>query len=212
MSHKLIIFITPKDSNGFLMLDSGVNIIGSYTTSQDRNDALLFSIPDEVSNGNGARLRLERRDYIPLEVRGILWLNVDGTAILEVDDYHLQLKEVTPPPPPPPPFPMEPETIIKAIHSTGNYDLSTKEGCGKYTEACVIALHMGHSSVWGHIRKFGAQNQWNGHAVDAIMLLNGVGDTKAGIYDIIFNSESSGAKPSFQFKGGPNPDLWYYPA
>lgn len=84
----------------------------------------------------------------------------------------------------------------------------TEEGCGRFTEACCAALHE-INPQWGHIKKVGAQNQFNGHAVDAIQLLAG---EQKGIYDIIVDSESPNAKPSFNRKGDPEPALFFFPA
>jgi hypothetical protein len=87
------------------------------------------------------------------------------------------------------------------------HDLTTKEGCGRFTEACCAALHA-VNPLWGHIKKSGAQNQFNGHAVDAIQLLAGEGN---GIFDIIFDSESPSAKAQFIRKGDPEPALFLRP-
>ena len=55
--------------------------------------------------------------------------------------------------------------IIKAVYGDGTaWDLTTHEGSGDFTNACVIAL----PGEWGHFGKSGAQTQHNGHAVDAI--------------------------------------------
>jgi hypothetical protein len=62
------------------------------------------------------------------------------------------------------------------------------------------------------VKKVGAQNNYNGHAVDALQLLKDTKDTKAGIYDIIFSSESPEAKIVFNRADDPAPNLWYYPA
>lgn len=48
-----------------------------------------------------------------------------------------------------------------------SYDLSTDEGCGLFIEG-VVAVLQGVDSQWGHLRKYGSQTQFNGHAVDAI--------------------------------------------
>jgi hypothetical protein len=54
---------------------------------------------------------------------------------------------------------------IEEIFRNGNFNLSTLAGCGVFVEAVVNAL----PDKWGHIRKSGAQTQYNGHAVDAIL-------------------------------------------
>jgi len=109
-------------------------------------------------------------------------------------------------------MPSDPAGIVNWTYKHGTFNLGTKEGCGKFTEACCTNLHTTHSALWGHIRKSGAQNQYNGHAVDAVQLSSAVGGTNAGIYDLIFSTESPQAKPTFNPVGDPRPDLWYYPA
>ena len=182
-----------------------------------------FTIPDGVPDSNGAALR-GPATFAPSEIRGILILNgVD--SFLRVDDIHFVKEKVCPDPtpvPPTPPTATDPFSIIKAVYAAGHYDLSTKDGCGRFNEDCVTALHQRHSDKWGHIQKFPPQNHYpeqpyvpggKVHAVDANMLLTDAPDgTKAGIYDIVFDSESPNAQPAFNFKGAPDPLLWYYPA
>jgi hypothetical protein len=179
-----------------------------------------------VPSENGAALR-GPANWSPRQVRGILILDGDD-SFLRVDDVHFTEDKVCPDPapvppiPPQPPLPKDPLDIIKAVYAAGHYDLSSKAGCGQFNEACVTALHNNHSDQWGHIQKFPPQNHWpeqpytpggKVHAVDANMLLEDAPDgTKAGIYDIITDSESANAKPAFNFSGPPNPALWYYPA
>jgi hypothetical protein len=73
-------------------------------------------------------------------------------------------------------------------------------------------LHTESSGYWGHIAKQPGQNQYNGHAVDAVMLPLNIPGTAAGIYDIIFSSVSAEAKPVFNMAGPPEYEKWYYPA
>jgi hypothetical protein len=115
-----------------------------------------------------------------------------------------------PVPIPPQPDPTTPLGIIKQVYATGLYDLRTKEGCGKFTEACCTALHEKLSASYGHLRKSGAQNQYNGHAVDALQRL--VPMLESGVFDIIQSSESPEAKPAYNKAGDSEPDKWYYPA
>lgn len=50
-----------------------------------------------------------------------------------------------------------------------NFNLTTNEGCGLYTEALVKHLrNMGHVKV-GHLKKNPGQTQYNGHANDAFL-------------------------------------------
>lgn len=53
------------------------------------------------------------------------------------------------------------------------FDLTTNEGCGKYTETWVkYAQNHGYSLV-GHLRKNPSQTQYNGHANDAFLYADG---------------------------------------
>lgn len=100
--------------------------------------------------------------------------------------------------------------IVNSVYARGGFDLSTKEGCGVFTEAVVIELRQ-HDADWGHIRKSGAQNhvvdpQGNWHAVDALMHRN-----DGAVFDIVSDSESVNARPSWQTKGTAPVSLWYAP-
>lgn len=78
------------------------------------------------------------------------------------------------------------------------YDLSSQEGCGQYTEAFVEeAQYKGFKRV-GHLKKNPSQTQYNGHAIDAILYREGVGPE--GLYqaiDLIGNAESNHAVANF---------------
>lgn len=214
---KLLIFPSPIDSRCQLTLDNGTTIAGKPDVHSSGRPGQSFELPDSAPNGNGCLLFISKDKYVPLLQRGILMIE-DPNAFVIADDFHLALDKVCPEIPPIPPIPPipnpsnEPIDIINQVYATGLYDLNTKDGCGKFTEACCTQLHARHSTGWGHIRKVGAQNNYNGHAVDAIQLNVKVGNTNADVYDIIISSESSDAKPSFNSKGPFNQSLWYYPA
>jgi hypothetical protein len=199
-------------------------IVGQPDTHSSGRHGVSFTIPDGVPDQNGANLT-GPPTWSPKLIRGRLVLNGDDCQLL-VDDVTYTEDKVCPDPvppiPPQPPLAKDPFGIIKAVYAGGHYDLSTKAGCGTFNEDCVTALHTAHSTKWGHIQKFPPQNHWpeepyvpggKVHAVDANMLLTDAPDgTKAGIYDIVFDSESPNAQPAFNFKGAPDPLLWYYPA
>lgn len=226
MSHQLIIFTDPPDANCFLTTDSGVNLIGRTATHSSGRLGIGFNIPDGQPEIQGALLRIEKQNWIPMEMRGILELKQDNTALFITDDFHLIPKPIVPPFVPPPvlvpPIVLNetPIQIINRVYRESRYLLSTKEGCGTFTEACEKELHDKHSTYWGHIKKIPPQNHYpeepyvpggNVHAVDALMLLHDVGETNAGIYDIVSSSESDAAKPQLLYKGTPNPEIWYHP-
>lgn len=164
---------------------------------------------------NGARVTISNPDdYYDLSFRGILDLHYNGEiAGLIVDDCQLIKKPPSPTPPQPqPPASNKAIDIINEVFNEHQFNLATKDGCGKFTEECCKRLHERNSPQWGHLRKSGAQNQYNGHAVDAIQLLVNSFDTTAGIYDIITDSESPNAKPALNFASNADPGKWYYPA
>lgn len=80
------------------------------------------------------------------------------------------------------------------------FDLSHAVGCGAYIEAFVRhAQSNGYPKV-GHLRKYGGQTQYNGHAVDAFLYRQAASVTNP-LYqavDIIANAESPNARPAFQ--------------
>jgi hypothetical protein len=216
----MFIYSTPPQAVVTLTLDSGAVITGQATTANGRSDAHRLTIPSGTP-GQGATLNVSCDGHTPFEGRGVLATPAAGDVRLILDDIRLvkaapvqQPKPATATQPqtaasgPTPTTSKDPQAIINAIFASGAHSLATKEGCGRFTEACCAALHE-VDPMWGHIKKSGAQNQFNGHAVDAIQLLTG--ETR-GIYDIIFDSESPNAKPSFNRKGDPDGVLWFFPA
>lgn len=94
-------------------------------------------------------------------------------------------------------------TQLEELHRTfwnnfnSQFNLSTNEGCGKYTEGWVkYAQNHGFSKV-GHLKKNPSQTQYNGHAVDAFLYADGT-DNDEGLFqavDLIGGAE------------GPNPTI-----
>lgn len=222
-----IVFVDPKSVVGVLTLDNGLVLKSHHVTHSSGRPGIGFDIPDDAPNGNGAQLVLTADGYYDEVKRGILWLDRDaGSAFLEFDDFRLIQKPVPCPDPEPEPIPdpspaKDPLGIINEVYKTGKYKLSTKEGCGEFTEECCNQLHDRHSKFWGHIQKFPPQNCWppddgnpetKHHAVDAIMLMVNDKGTEAGIYDIILDTESDNAEPQFIKTDNVNTSLWYYPA
>lgn len=208
----LFIYTTPDEATVTLTLDSGELITGSPPmTANGRDDAHRLQIPPNTTGG--ALLEVTAADQVPFTVRGLMIPPTGpGTeAHFQLDDVHLA---DLPPPPALPPKPnpnLDPFAIIQAIYEQGTYDLSTKQGCGEYTEACCLNLFMQQSRLWAHIRKEPAQNQWQGHAVDAIQLFVTAGTTGPGIYDIILDTESPNAQPAWSYRGPADPNLWMSP-
>ncbi|HXU01593.1 MAG TPA: hypothetical protein VN903_11410 [Polyangia bacterium] len=217
MPYAFVLYPTPLDAHVTLKPDSGGAVAGIPYSDASGRPGQLCTVADGVPTGQGAELNLEAPGYVSLRLRGFLQLK-DGVGRLQVDDYTLPAEPAAPAPGPTPPpatggSPLE---IINRVYAATNPNLATAAGCGKFTEDCCDALHVEHSPMWGHIAKTEGQNQFNGHAVDALMLLANVstasGGTTAGIYDIIFSSASFEAKPVFNYVEPPNYELWYYPA
>ncbi len=223
MPFELILFVAPG-TTGQARRDDG-STYGSHPAVYDDGSAsgrpgIGFTFPDITPNGNGVGITLSSAPGITL--RGILWLRVPEfiypwvrteTAAWQLDDLTPLVVPAVPAPPVNTQDPNRiPLDIIKAIEATGQYDLTTKEGCGRFTEDCCTHLHVLHSVNWGHVRKVGQQNQFNGHAVDAIMLKEPTQNTPAAIYDIIVNSEAPGAHAALNVSSPANPAIWYYPA
>jgi hypothetical protein len=203
---ELYLYTTPIEADVELALDDGRVIPGDPTVHQGRDDAHRLTLPDDVT-GQGAVLRVTCSGFVPFENRGIL---NPARPCFELDDIRLT-PEPEPPTPPVRDPNVDPQAICQAVYEQGTYDLATKEGCGVYTEDCCRSLFVQQSYWWGHIKKDPAQNQWNGHAVDAIQLMQQAGGTEPGIYDIIWSTESPDAAPAWSYKGPPDFDLWYPP-
>lgn len=221
---KLFIFPSPSDAVCTLTSDDGYVLLGKHDVHSTGRPGQSFELPTLAPDGHGALLTISHDGKVPLNQRGILFLEsslVKPDAMLTADDFHLVNEKICPPPipvpvppnpTPTPPDSHDPLSIILATQEKNKFDLSTKEGCGQLVEESCENLHIINSDKWGHVKKTGAQNNYNGHAVDAMQLLKDSETTKAGIYDIIFSSESSEARIVFNRAGDPNPALWYYPA
>lgn len=212
MPYAFVFYPEPSSAPFTITPDSG----GTYTSvpyvhSSGRAGQVAY-VADGTPDNQGSVLRINADGYEPFEARGFLRVYTEGsTARLELDDYKLKPAAVQPGPTPPPSGPVNPLDVINRVYNETQPQLWTLAGCGKFTEDCCRALHTESSPYWGHIRKNPGQNQFNGHAVDAIMLALNIPGTAAGIYDIIYSSVSSEAKPVFNMAGPPEYDLWYYP-
>lgn len=218
-----VLFPDPIDSHCELRFDNGTIVVGVPYVHSTRRIGQKIHIPQATPQGNGANLSITHPVTLAvINQRGTLWYQdgnqnfpfPEGDCFIWFDDFRLQMIAPCPPvnPPIPPANDRTPEQIIHDVYKTGLYDLTTHDGCGVFTEACCSALHDNHSVSWGHIKKTGAQEQYNGHAIDAVQLLNSMPDCDRGIYDIIRQSQAPDAQPSFNRVSDPNSLLWYYPA
>jgi hypothetical protein len=108
--------------------------------------------------------------------------------------------------------------ILERVLNAGNwqmtrgdaYDQQAADGRGAYTEAAVTAMH-DVDARFGHVDKNPGQNQYNGHAVDAINFKRDDG-TMAEIYDIISGSGGIGWGLAHGGISAANLAKWKYPA
>lgn len=211
---KLYIYSRPAEAGVRFILDSGITVVSDAPTSANgRNDAHILELPDDTPSQGGALL-VDAAGYHPFEGRGIVTPAGD-VATFTFDDVHLTAATATPPTEPPPspgpPDPSDPFGIIQWVYAGGTgvtFDLAFHEGCGQFTEACARSLFQYNARGWGHMKKNPGQNQYNGHAVDAIQCISG---EWFGVYDIITSSVSHDAAPAFNYIGPPVLELWYPP-
>jgi len=212
MAYEFVFYPDPPTALVTVKPDAG----GAYSsvpyTYTDGRQGQVSYVPDGTPNKQGAAVELVAPDYETEILRGFLMLDADqGTARIQVDDK--KMKHIgAPPTTTPPAVGSSPLDIINHVYATTQPQLWTLDGCGKFTEDCCDALHAQHSAYWGHVKKDPGQNQYNGHAVDAVHLALNVPGCNAGIYDIIYSSVSAEAKPVFNLAGPPEYELWYYPA
>lgn len=58
--------------------------------------------------------------------------------------------------------------LVKRLHATGRYPLTSPETIGTFIEACAVAIFKIDPDI-GHIRKAPGRTQFRGHAVDALL-------------------------------------------
>jgi len=210
MPHQYFVFTNVEDPQVTLDHDGGWTGTAVPGTDPQGRAGVVFDVPDSVPDRNGAQLNLEAEGKTPLQLRGRLTYADDARAFLECDDFTLVDLPAPPEPPEPPPVTgSTPLEVINAVYATGQYNLATKTGCGMFTEECCRQLGaLWGSPPWGHVAKSAGQNQYNAHAVDAVMSLYG---SDHGIWDIITSSVSTSAKPAFNRAGDSNPEIWRPP-
>lgn len=89
---QLIVFPTPEDATVTLRHDSGAAFTGIAGFVADR-PASILTLSDDLPNGNGAALRVEREGFSPLDQHGVLWLDrinpATGSVSFDVDTITL---------------------------------------------------------------------------------------------------------------------------
>ena len=214
MPFKFVFYPDPADASFIVTPDvGGAYSSVPYTNPPDGRQGGATVLPDGIPENQGAVIKINKSGFKEWTARGFLRFYPEGVARLEVDDAHLTVDDtvVVPPDPTTPDPYANPLDIINYVFESTKPNLSSAAGCGKFTEDCCKELHDKMHPAWGHIKKNPGQNQFNGHAVDAIMLLVYSGNTAPAIYDIIFSSASPEAKPVFNRADNVNPELWYYP-
>jgi hypothetical protein len=214
MPHQYFVFTSdvessaPVDATIVASHDSGWQGDAVPGTDPAGRVGQVFDVPDTVPDRNGCQLDITAEGYTPTKQRGLLKYEGDR-AYLQCDDFRLVKLQTAPPPEPPPVTGSTPLEVINAVYATGQYNLATKTGCGMFTEECCRQLGaLWGSPPWGHVAKSAGQNQYNAHAVDAVMSLYG---SDHGIWDIITSSVSTSAKPAFNRAGDSNPEIWRPP-
>lgn len=81
--------------------------------------------------------------------------------------------------------------IPKQLYDSGDYDLTTHEGQGKYVDACVVALHQ-LDQRWGFLKKTGSGAQIHGHSEDGALYLS---DTPGQSQHVDFIVGAGGPNP-----------------
>lgn len=76
------------------------------------------------------------------------------------------------------------------MSNSQNFDMSTNDGCGQYTESWVASARAHGFNKVGHLKKNPGQTQYNGHANDAF-LYNEPDPTLLRAVDIIFAAEAT---------------------
>lgn len=213
MPYAFVFYPDPSTARVTITPDSGGAYSSvPYTHTSGRAGQVCY-VTEGTPDQQGASLDIAADGYNGDHSRGFLVLDPEAmVARFQLDDRQLTPSNAQPGPTPPPSGPPDPFAIINRVYAETHPQLWTLEGCGKFTEDCCDALHAESSPYWGHVEKDPGQNQYHGHAVDAVMLALDIPGTGAGIYDIIFSSVSSEAKPAFNFAGPPEWDKWIYPA
>lgn len=104
-------------------------------------------------------------------------------------------------------------SILESVYNSQTWRLDEAyedelDGRGAFTEAAVTAMH-DQDARFGHIQKNPGQNQYNGHAVDALVFKNDDGTT-GEIFDIVTGSGDLCWR--FVDRSEGNLEKWYYPA
>jgi hypothetical protein len=210
---KCILYSQPVDNAiPTVTHDNGVVTRGGEGYDGAGNPCLIIDFPSNIPLNNGCAITWEHPDYVIEPQHCLLIQHTDGKLWLLHDVWKLTPR-VTEPEPGPSPVPGEsPEEIIQYVYESTHPNLSTHDGCGRFTEDVQTQLSNSLSPLYGHITKTPGQNQYNGHAVDAVMLLMDFGGVTAGVYDIIKDSVSPNAQPAFNWVGPPDSNLWFNPA
>lgn len=91
MRGRLILFIEPDGATVTFRHDNGLTFVGVPSADFGR-PAVVVTINEEVPNGHGAQLTIEREGHLPIVQRGVLWEHtnpVTGSVSFDVDTFRL---------------------------------------------------------------------------------------------------------------------------
>ncbi len=101
------------------------------------------------------------------------------------------------------------------LNTSHAYDLTTRNGCGQYTEAWVLYAKGHGYPKCENLRKNPGQTQYRGHAIDAFLYTDGEGNPQ-GLYqaiDIIGGAEGENPKINWgvDIPRYTDSDIWHEP-
>ena len=173
MPYAFVIYPTPVDATVTLTPDSGGSYTGvPYTHTSGRQGQVCY-VSDETPDQQGTTLNVSAPNYLPSRLRGFLVLDSvdsDDVARLQVDDVALDSAGAPPPTTTPPSGPPNPGRYHATARLQRDASATVDErGLRHLRRGLLRARCTAKSSpYWGHVKKFEGQNQYNGHAVDAI--------------------------------------------
>jgi len=86
---KLFIFTDPVEASATLTLDNGTELQAIPDLHPSGRWGKSFTIPEGSPNGNGAKLSITADGKVPVNQRGIVWINSES-SVFQVDDFYLE--------------------------------------------------------------------------------------------------------------------------
>ena len=169
-----------------------------------------FEVPDEDWPFYGMSVMIDADgNGVP---RGRIWL---PTVTPDANGYYTNEIQVIADDPNPSSGETAPNmfSVLESVNASRPWRLAEAyedeaDGRGAFVEAAVTAMH-DTDARFGHIQKNPGQNQYNGHAVDALVFKNDDGTT-GEIFEIV--TDSGELCWRFVDRSEANLGKWYYPA